>query len=87
MISTADFGASMLAAFARAAGLVLLAIGAVLAFFFAFAAAIVVALMITGAALALRLWPRRDERSGGEVLEARRTASGWVVETNAKRAS
>jgi hypothetical protein len=86
MTATADFGSSMLAAFARAAGLVLLAIGAVLAFFFAFAAALVVALMIAGAALALRVWPRRARLAGAEALEARRTPSGWVVESAAKRA-
>jgi hypothetical protein len=80
--TTADHGTSSLAAFGRAAGLAALALGAVLALVFAFAAAIVVALMIGGAALAMRLWPNRGE---SEVLEARRTPAGWVVETGARR--
>lgn len=78
----ADYGTSPLAAFARAAGLAVLAFGAVLALMFAFAAALVVALMIAGAALAMRLWPQRGEP---EFLEGRRTPTGWVVETTAKR--
>jgi|CXWL01.1.fsa_nt_gi hypothetical protein len=85
MTATADFGASFLTAFARAAGLLVLVIGAALAFVFAFAAAIVVALMILGAALALRFAPRRRDQDGAPgVLNARRTPSGWVVETSAK---
>lgn len=80
MTATADFGPSLLAAFARAAGVALLAIGAALAFVFAFAAALVVGVMIAGAALAMRFAPRRSA-GGGDVLEARRTPTGWVVET------
>ncbi len=86
--NTADFGSNALTALLRALGLVALAIGAALAFFFAFAAAIIVALMVSGAAIALRFWPRRRaviEADG--VLEAHRTPNGWVVETSAKRKS
>jgi hypothetical protein len=78
-----DFGSAALGAFRRAVGLVALALGAGLALVFAFAAAMVVGLMISGAALTMSLWPRR--RSGGDILEARRTPAGWVVETAAKR--
>jgi len=82
MNATADFGSTALSAFARAAGLVALAVGAALALVFAFAAALVVGLMIAGAALAMRFAPRRKSASNGpDVLEARRTPSGWVVET------
>jgi hypothetical protein len=86
--NAADFGSAALGAFLRAAGLVALAIGTALALVFAFAAAVVVALMVTGAALAMRLWPRRKESAAaGGVLEARRTPTGWVVETAATRKS
>jgi hypothetical protein len=87
--NAADFGSAALSAFLRAAGLVALAVGAALALVFAFFAALVVGLMIAGAALAMRLWPRRKDaapRVPG-VLEARRTPAGWVVETIAKRKS
>ncbi len=83
MTATAEFNTSLLGALARAAGLVLLAVGAVLAFMFAFAAALVIGLLIFGAALAMRFWPPR--KGGDEVFEARRTPTGWVVETSAKR--
>jgi len=84
--NAADFGSTALAAFVRAAGLVALAIGAVLAFIFAFAAALIVAVMIAGAALAMRVWPRRKAAATGPVvLDARRTPAGWVVETAARR--
>ncbi|MBC7768270.1 MAG: hypothetical protein H7124_05740 [Phycisphaerales bacterium] len=84
-----DFGSAALSAFLRAAGLVVLAIGAALAFIFAFAAAAIVGLMVTGAAIAMRFWPRRRRApaAGPEVLEARRTPTGWVVETVASRKS
>lgn len=83
MTATAEFNSSLLGALARAAGLALLAVGAVLAFMFAFAAALVIAVLVFGAALAMRFWPRPKSRD--EVLEARRTPAGWVVETAAKR--
>jgi membrane protein implicated in regulation of membrane protease activity len=84
-----DFGSAALGALLRAVGLVALAIGAALALIFAFFAAMVVGLMIAGAALAMKNWParRRTERSAPGVLEARRTPSGWVVETSATRKS
>jgi hypothetical protein len=88
MTATADLGSSALSAFARAAGLLALAIGAALAFVFAFAAALVVGVMIAGAALAMRIWPRRRAApSTPGVLEAHRTPNGWVVETGASRKS
>ena len=85
--NAADFGSAALGAFLRAAGLVALAVGAALALVFAFFAALVVSLMIAGAALAMRLWPRRAPggASASGVLDARRTPDGWVVETVAKR--
>ena len=85
--NAADFGSSALGAFARAAGLLVLAIGAAFALIFAFAAALVVGVMIAGAALAMRLLPRRKPAAptGPVVLDAHRTPEGWVVETAAKR--
>lgn len=85
--NTADFGSSALSAFARAAGLMALAIGAAFALIFAFAAALVVGVMIAGAALAMRIWPRPKATAptGPVVLDAHRTPQGWVVETAAKR--
>ncbi len=87
MTTTADFGSAALNAFLRAVGVLVLGVGAALAFVFAFAAALVIGLMIAGAAFALRVWPRRADASGADILEARRTPSGWVVESAAKRKS
>lgn len=85
-VTAADQGSSVLSAFVRALGLAALGLGAALALAFAFAAALVIGVLIAGAALALRFWPRERERTGGpEVLEARRTPYGWVVEAGAKR--
>lgn len=78
--NAADFGSAALGAFLRAVGLLALAAGAVLALIFAFAAAVVVGLMITGAAITMHFWPRRRDASS-QVLEARATPNGWVVET------
>jgi hypothetical protein len=85
--NAADLGSTALSAFARAAGLLALAVGAALALVFAFAAALVVGVMIAGAALAMRVWPRPKAAAarGPVVLDARRTPEGWVVETAAKR--
>jgi hypothetical protein len=85
--NAADFGSAALSAFARAAGVLVLAVGAALAFVFAFAAALVVGVMIAGAAFTMRFWPRRRAaaHSGPVVLDAHRTPEGWVVETAAKR--
>ncbi len=85
--NAADVGSAALGALLRAVGLLALAIGAALAVVFAFFAALVVALMISGAALAMSLWPKRqrtERRSPDGVLEARRTPTGWVVETSRK---
>ena len=85
--NAADFGSTALSAFGRAAGRLALAIGTALAFVFAFAAALVVGVMIAGAALAMRIWPRRRAAvaTGPVILDAHRTPQGWVVETAAKR--
>jgi len=84
-----EFGTNALGALLRATGLLVLALGAALAFVFAFFAALVVGLMIAGAAVAMRFWPARKRqapRAGGpETLEARRTPDGWVVETFSTR--
>ncbi len=83
--NAADFGSAALSAFMRAVGLMVLAVGAALALVFAFAAAAVVGVMVAGAALAIRLWPRRRSVVGADgVLEARQTPNGWVVETSRK---
>lgn len=89
MNATADFGSTALGAFGRAAALLALVVGAALALVFAFAAALVVGIMILGAAIAMRFAPRRKTRNatGPEVLEARRTPAGWVVETATQRKS
>jgi hypothetical protein len=87
MNATADLGSSALSAFARAAGLVALAVGAALALVFAFAAALVVGVMVLGAAIAMRFTPRRKPAGQPEILEAHRTPTGWVVEAAAKRKS
>lgn len=86
--NTADFGSNAIGALLRALGLMGLAIGAALAFIFAFAAALVVGVMIAGAALAMRLWPRgkaKPVNARPDVLEARRTPDGWVVETATRK--
>ena len=84
--TAADVSAALIATLARAAGLALLVVGAGLALMFAFAAVLVVGLLIFGAALALRLFPgKRREASGDGVLEAHRTPDGWVVEARAER--
>lgn len=85
--NAADFGSAALSAFARAAGLLALVVGAALALVFAFAAALIVGVMIAGAALAMRIWPRRRAAAASDpkILEAHRTPQGWIVETAAKR--
>jgi len=86
--NAADFGSAALNALLRAVGLIALAVGAALALMFAFAAAVVVSLMIAGAAVAMSLRPRRAAKANGpEILDARRTPSGWVVESAASRKS
>jgi len=79
-----DFGSSAMNAVLRLLAMTALAAGAALAIVFAFAAALVVAVMVGAAALALRWWPqaRRTSKasSAPEILEARRTPAGWVVE-------
>lgn len=86
--NAADVGSAALGALLRAIGLLALAVGAALAIVFAFFAAVVVSLMIAGAALAMSLWPKRRRsvrQTPDGVLEARRTPSGWVVETSRAR--
>jgi len=84
MTSTAD-GSSLFTALWRALGLTLLIVGAGLALAFAFAAALVVGVLILGAMVANRFVPRRRAKADGDVLEARATPDGWVVETRAQR--
>lgn len=87
MTAAADYDSNPLAAFARAVGLIVLAVGSALALIFAFAAALVVGLMVFGAAVVMRLMPRRNRsaKSREDILEARPTPSGWVVETATQR--
>ncbi|HVZ98825.1 MAG TPA: hypothetical protein VG841_00770 [Caulobacterales bacterium] len=68
----------------RILGMAILGLAAILALAFAAAAALVIGLVVVGAALALHIAPPRP-RSEGALLEARVTPSGWVVETGAKR--
>lgn len=75
-----ETGNAALSAFVRAVGLAALVFGAVLVFMFAAAAAVVIGLMVVGAAIALRLAPKRPETQT-DILEARQTPAGWVVET------
>ncbi|MEJ0060056.1 MAG: hypothetical protein WDM79_10965 [Terricaulis sp.] len=75
---------SPLSAAMRLTGLLLLAVAAALAFVFAAAAAAVIGLVVAGAALTLRLAPKRVPVRA-EVLEARQTPAGWVVEAGARR--
>jgi hypothetical protein len=75
-----ETGNAALSAFVRAAVLAALVFGAVLAFMFAAAAAVVIGLMVVGAAIALRLAPKRAS-AHNDLLDARRTPAGWVVET------
>lgn len=82
-----DAGSSFLRAAARAFGWAALIVGGLLALIFAFAAAVVVGLLIAGAAVALRFAPRGADGDGVDILEARQTPAGWVVETDAKRKS
>lgn len=87
MPATADFSSNLFAALGRALGLAALVIGAGLALVFAFAAALVVGLMILGAAVAMRFFPakRAKASAAGDVLEARRTPKGWVVEAQSRQ--
>jgi hypothetical protein len=79
-----ETGNAALSAFVRAAGLAALVFGAVLVFMFAAAAAVVIGLMVAGAAIALRLAPKRAHAQNdmqSDILDARHTPAGWVVET------
>lgn len=82
-----DAGPSVLRTALRALGWTALLVGGALAFMFAFVAAMVVGLLIAGAAIALRFTPRPAAAGGPDILEARQTPAGWVVETDAKRKS
>ena len=75
-----ETGNAALSAFVRAAGLAALVFGAVLVFMFAAAAAVVIGLMVVGAAIVLRMAPKRPATQTN-ILDARQTPAGWVVET------
>lgn len=89
MTSTAadDPISATLRALGRALVWLALFVGAAVAAVFAFAAATVVGLMIAAAALAMRVTPRRKQppSDGPEVLDARQTPDGWVVEAASNR--
>lgn len=70
----------------RALGVAALVAGVAVLLVFAAAAAVVVGLLITGAAIALRFAPQ-PARANAETLEARHTPTGWVVETRTRRSS
>lgn len=84
MSTTAD---SALSALGKGLAFAALIIGCAVAFAFAAAAAVVVGLMILGAAVALKLQPQPARATSPDVLEARRTPTGWVVETGTQRKS
>jgi hypothetical protein len=81
-----EVGSAAVSAFVRAAALAALVLGALIAFMFAAATAVVIGLMVLGAAIALRFAPNAAEVRQDGVLDARRTPAGWVVEV-AKRKS
>ncbi|HVY84883.1 MAG TPA: hypothetical protein VG943_07105 [Caulobacterales bacterium] len=66
----------------RLLGMTILGLAAMLAIVFAAAAALVIGLIVVGAALALHMAPPRAQDP--KLLEARVTPNGWVVE-GAKR--
>ncbi len=78
-----ETGNAALSAFVRAAGLAALVFGAVLVFMFAAAAAVVIGVLVIGAAIALRFAPKRAAPQSN-ILDARQTPAGWVVETSRK---
>ena len=80
-------GSNALNTAARIAGLAVLTVAGAVAFAFAAAAALVMGLIVMGAAIGLRLSQRSKPAAAPEVLEARETAAGWVVETGARRSS
>ncbi|MBI3438387.1 MAG: hypothetical protein HY054_07015 [Proteobacteria bacterium] len=79
-----ETGNAALNAFVRAAGLAALVFGAILVFMFAAAAAVVIGLLVLGAAIALRFAPKRASAQP-DVLDARQTPAGWVVETSRRK--
>jgi hypothetical protein len=79
-----ETGGAALSAFVRAAGLAALVFGAVLVFMFAAAAAVVIGLLVVGAAIALRFSPKRAPAQSN-VFDARQTPAGWVVETSRRK--
>jgi hypothetical protein len=79
-----ETGNAALSAFVRAAGLAALVFGAVLVFMFAAAAAVVIGLLVIGAAIALRFAPK-PAAAPSNVLDARQTPAGWVVETSRRK--
>lgn len=70
----------------RVVGVAILAVGVALVIAFAAAAAMVIGLIVAGAAVALRFGPRPAPVMA-EMLEARPTPAGWVVETRARHSS
>lgn len=64
----------------HALGLALMGVLVLVAAAFAFAAALAICVIIAGAALALRWAPRRRAAGKHDVLNARHTPDGWVVE-------
>ena len=78
---------SPLSALGRGLGLGAMIVGGAFLAVFAAAAALVVGLMVTGAALALRFAPRPAAVRRNDVLEARATPNGWVVEASSRRKS
>ena len=86
MTRTADHDDTALSLLGRVLGVAFLAVGVTLVFMFAAAAAVVVGLMIAGASLTMRFAPR-PATVRSDLLEARRTPAGWVVETRTRRPS
>jgi hypothetical protein len=82
--TTVDVSARIVNAIIQAIGVAFLALGSAIAIVFAAAAALTVGCMVAIVALAGRLWPKRRSPPEAVVLEARKTPTGWVVESAAR---
>jgi membrane protein implicated in regulation of membrane protease activity len=86
-VRPARFSSAAFKTLMRWLGLGLILVAGMVLLAFAAAAAAIIAFVVLAAALALQLAPRASQpesEDGGDVLEARRTPSGWEVETRAR---
>jgi len=85
--SAAETTPTALGLLARIVGLALLVVAGAVVFAFAAAAALVIGLVVLGAAIGMRVTPQAKTSTGPETLDARHTPTGWVVETGMRRSS